>query len=173
MTTETVHFVINNALLCEDVRQEMNNKFIIIGVFSGDIILPIVPARVAISAYLDGRVKVRGKNSLHIRYSGPDPAKEMVIEAAFEALHDSQQVTIPLPRGDVLMDQEGEFCIDISDDGNEWVPLIRKRIILDPSINPGPIFSQPPSAQSQLDAPDSSSQPEPSRRAAPKKRRRS
>lgn len=167
-----ISFQVRNALLCEDVRQEKTEKFFLIGVFSGDIIISKVPARVAIALYMEGALERAGTTNIQIRFSGPGEG-EGIVGAEFATSTDGERVVIPIPRLELLFEEAGTFRVDISDDDHTWVTVIEKKVVVtDRVLTPFAAETPQPSEQSPPDVPASSSQPEPSPKGSPKKRRR-
>lgn len=118
-----------NALLCEDIRQERNNKYIIIGVYSGDIILQKVPSTVLVSLFVEMKVSKAGQNTAKIRLAGPGE-DSAVLDMAFETQQPNQVVTLAGPAMTVIMAKAGPFTVSASTDGRKWVPIIEKQVIL-------------------------------------------
>lgn len=156
---------LGNVLICDEVRQERNGKFILLGVFAGDILVSTIPASVPLSFYIELNVPSPGHHALSLRFSGPGE-HSATLKVNLEAA-EAGPGGINGPRMEVAMTQEGELRVDASTDDENWVNLVSKRVRLDPNASP-PLFEQSPP-----DVQETSSSPEPSRRAAPKKRRRS
>ena len=163
-----------NAILCEEVRQEKNNKFILLGVFSGDILVEEIPANLGLSFYLEAIIAKPGPTNLWLKMSGPSEEDEALIEARMEAASAGTAATIALPRMDVLMRGEGVFRLSASQDEKDWVTLIEKKVSQRDGLwSLSPIERLPLFEQSPSDDQETSSQPEPSRRGSRAKRPRS
>lgn len=166
-------FRVGNALLCEDVRQEKTEKFILVGVFSGDILIGKVPSRVAIALYMDGVLERAGATEVQIRFSGPGEG-EGIVGAEFVTSSDGERVVIPVPRVELLFEAAGTFRVEVSDDDQTWTTVIEKKVVLTDRVLTAFATEAPqPSEQSPHDAPETSSLPETSPGGSPKKRRRS
>lgn len=126
---------VRTALLCEDVRQEKSNKFILIGVFANDIVLSTMPAAIPISFFIELKSSKLGTQHLYFRISGPgnESAK---LKIGLDIKDAESVVAIPGPKLDIRMDADGVFKIDASTDEKRWVNLIAKKVWLDPSIEP-------------------------------------
>lgn len=132
---ETGTVTVLNKILCEDVRQEQNNKHILIGVYSGDMLVGELPANVQLSFYLELAFKSPGDQILHLRLSGPGK-RTAELKMAAQVTEIGTPSAVTSPRFEVLMDQEGVFRLDLSDDGVQWVTLIEKRVIHQPGLVP-------------------------------------
>lgn len=142
-----------NAILCEEIRQEKSNKFILIGVFSGDIVVEKFPAQLGLSAYIEAIVSKPGQSSVWLRLSGPGEG-EALIEAVLETTKADEAATLPLPRMDVSMTCEGTFRLSASEDQDTWVSLIEKEVIQRDGLwTLTSIERVPPSEQSQPEDP--------------------
>lgn len=52
----SVDLKIETAVLCDDVRLEINGKLILIGVYTGDVVIPKFPNSVSVMLFLMGQV---------------------------------------------------------------------------------------------------------------------
>lgn len=160
---------VDSVLFCDDVRREKDtNKHILIGVFSGDMITPELPAFIPLSFYIDGHITRSVEVPLHIRLSGPGEgdAKMKLIVRSDEP---SGAIAISGPGGFLRIESEGSVKLSLSSDGEKWRTVKKIRVIHRPAQT---ISSPLPASQSPPDAPDSSSPPEPSPPSSPRKRRR-
>jgi hypothetical protein len=60
------------AIFCDDVRREDNGKELLIGVYSGSLQLPILPAPVMLSVWVPFERSGIGKVPIEFRLLGPD-----------------------------------------------------------------------------------------------------
>jgi hypothetical protein len=68
MTAKASHKMnVTAALVCDDVRKEINGKDILIGVYSGGILVPQFPGEVTMALYLQYEPTVTGKIDGSIR----------------------------------------------------------------------------------------------------------
>lgn len=170
---QTESLSISTAIFCDDIRFEKSNKFILVGVTTGDLIVPRVPARVSVAVYLEAISRRSGEIKFFIQYAGPGEGAG-IINAQFNSGASDERIALPVLRSDVLMECEGAFRIAISEDGDNWVTLFEKQIQVGDVSDAGISIEQPPPPeQSPSDAPQTSAQPEPSRQGSRGKRRRS
>lgn len=120
---------IRNALICDDVRQEVNGKHFLIGVYSGDILVPEFPAALALSAYLEIDAPTVGEQELHIRFCGPDGPLSG-IRGAIEVQDTRHALALPTPRLPVALDRECEIAVEVSFDDKRWTTAVRKQVRL-------------------------------------------
>ena len=160
-------FKIEKSILCEDVREEISKKHTLVGVYAGDILISAIPGSMSLALYIEASVAKIGKFDLNLKLSGPGE-HEATLKARIDVAQPGTAV-IATPRIDLLVDQEGVFRLDLGTEGSDWVNVISKKIILNPSIATS---AQQLSEQSPTASPESSSPPEPSPPSSPKKRRR-
>src|ERR1044071_3093409 len=60
-----------NCVVCDEIRQEITNKFILIGVYVKDIVVPEFPTHTAISIWLQYRPDRIGDHDIFVRVNGP------------------------------------------------------------------------------------------------------
>lgn len=134
-------FKIDRSIMCEDVREEKNGKYTLVGVYVGDIQFSAIPGNIAIAFFLEVSLKRSGKFEIHFRLSGPGDHSAL-IKATVLFGEITGPAVIATPRIDLLVDQEGDFTMEISSDGANWTTIAAKRISLNPSLAISP---QPPS----------------------------
>jgi len=124
-----------NAILCEDIRREEGTgKGMLIGVFSGDIIVPELPGNVQLAIYLEVKASP-GEHTAQLRLSGPQKGKGMhaTLAAVFDGGDTGGNAVIATPKFGILMQSEGVFKVEGQVDGGPWSTLISKKVILRPS----------------------------------------
>lgn len=130
-------FDIKTTILCDDVRQESGTgKYILIGVFTGDILVREFPAQVQLALYIeiDGPA---GHHDVELRLSGPQ-AGEGILNISLDAETDGVGA-VTTPRITVAMESEGTFRADWRVAGGDWENILSKQVrLLDPTV-----FRQP------------------------------
>lgn len=119
--------VFRNAILCDDIRQEKNNKYILIGVFSGDVVASQFPAALAFSVYAEHVTDGPGHHDMAIRFSLSGEHKAEV--RARIDMPIAGTATIVLPPMPIELQAEGELLVTAQLDDAAPVELIRKRVI--------------------------------------------
>lgn len=137
---------VGNVMLCDDIRQEQgNNKFILIGVYSGDIIISELPADISLAFYMEIKAP-KGHHQIEIRLSGPQKGGQAILKSQFE--HSGVGTgTIASPRINISMAEEGPFRIDMRAGTGRWVNLISKRVMLNPNALQAPPAQVVPAPQ--------------------------
>lgn len=118
---ESTNFRVRNVVLCEDIRQEKSNKFILIGVYAGNILVETLPCDIPLSLFIDGTIDRGGESTLFIRLSGPgEGSGTMGINYSGDSGGAGVLVT---PRMDVHMECAGVFRVEVSEDRITWTLL--------------------------------------------------
>jgi len=114
------------AVLCEDVREEVNRKHSLMGVYSGNILVPQFPAHLRLALYADLNLPGRGEYALSLRanYDGKEQFN-LKAQIKSEKLGSSALV---LPSFVLKVPDEGDFVLDYSFDGGEWQQLMKKHV---------------------------------------------
>lgn len=141
-------FRIDSLLLCDDIRKEDNGKAIIIGVYTGDIVVPKFPAALMLSIWLQGHAEEDAESfSLRpelVTESGSDPKTsdtpfsgtgKIKVSAGDEFIIVTEKVV-----AQVL--EPGHISMWMKFGDKEWFELIRKKIVLSPTAS---IAQRPPS----------------------------
>ncbi|WP_148649253.1 hypothetical protein [Novosphingobium barchaimii] len=136
------NFNLHDAVLCEDVRQEITGKFLIIGAYSGNIMVSSFPANIAVNFYLPFEPLVSGEVLFSIRYSIENGATA-ILEGGVEVNAVGETSALFGPRVELPVGQEGALTIDFSEDGGKtWVAVVKKSIMLGVTASPfGTLFA--------------------------------
>jgi hypothetical protein len=104
----TVEFT--TAMLCDMVRQEMNGKFIAIGIYSSSVIFAGFPAIGQFQVFAKSRISQPGKHSLHVRtlVSGEE---DQHVEAEMEVEKPSNEWLV-LPLQPIQFKVPGPFTLE-------------------------------------------------------------
>ncbi len=130
---------IETVLVCDDIREEITHKLILIGVYSGNFVVPEFPSNFFLAFYFTMTANDPGEFELNLRLSLPKTRPEMYMRVKFAvpALEDTSlagdqfgtftpkiPITIPAPGELVLSARWGEQ--------GKFRPVLRKSIILAP-----------------------------------------
>ena len=161
---------VDTAIMCEFIAESTGNKHTLVNVISGDLVVSQFPAQLPVAFYFEITPSVTESADFVIEISfGKRKAAGAKAHVEFEA---GKRGVIALPIGLLGTDKPGEIRVTFARDGERPITLLKKKVLAGPPPTL-PNVSQQLSEQSQPDAPDSSSQPEPSPPISPKKRRRS
>lgn len=155
--------IFTHGVVCDDIRQENNGKFMIIGMYTGSLIPPKLPYLTKVAFGVWATAPVSGEYHCDFQFILEPEGKVLGgAEIGFELQPGETQVFLPLPALPANIGGPGFIVLRdrISD-----TEIIRVRVS-SPSEHPQP------DGQPQPASPESSSPPEPSRPGSPKRRRR-
>lgn len=136
-------FAVVNAVVCDDIRYEINNKISLMGVFANNISVPNFPAvGLRMAVYCEVQVPERGKQysfEMKLTYAN---VERMRILGAFE-VHDADVAVVASPQLNVALEREGELEISVSIDNNPPIKVIKKQVAVGTVTLP---LSAPPSS---------------------------
>lgn len=112
-------------VICEDVREEINHKRILIGVFSGDILVSSLPGQLSLTLYIEHKLQGEQKLEFIIYYAEEEQAR---IEMQAETKEVGVIAVIPFPRFGLAIKKPGELRVDVSIDSGEPEKLIAKTV---------------------------------------------
>jgi len=122
-----------NCVICDEIRQEVTNKYMLIGVYVGDMVLPDFPSHAAISLWIQYRPDRLGEREISFRFNGPSqeegklaPFASMKVLASIDRLSD---VAIPLQKMVFTADRPGEVSVEFSEDNENWTEVNRLKVI--------------------------------------------
>ena len=116
-------------LVCDDVRKEISNKEILIGVYSGNIQLPAMPTQILLSFWMEMISKKKGPYELTLRIQFPNPDHKFEVRVAGDVPEAKMQFSIFTPQGSFLIDREGELKIYGKLPGSEKFELLKSKTV--------------------------------------------
>lgn len=117
-----------SAVVCDDVREENNGKEFLIGVYSGAIIVhmipsPPLPLRCWVNLAIEGPCKV------NLKFRATDHDNKEIFQLGLETGTDDEVGMGSIPLGPInytLRDHEGSLSIDYKEEDGEWTNIITK-----------------------------------------------
>jgi hypothetical protein len=113
-------------VICDDVRQEVNGKQIIIGVYGNRIVVSSMPFGIPISIWMEFDAKKLGKNSFQVKISY-STGFETVIRVDLD-IYEIGSIGIATPPILVSGAADGQLTVEVSNDGKKWKVIKRKAI---------------------------------------------
>src|SRR4051812_43720152 len=112
------------AVLCDEIRKEDNGKLLLIGVYSGEILIDQVPTAIAFSAYMNLFLP-GGKSVVSMRLRSGDeisPKVELTAEGATPIT-----LGIPTPRIPITFKAEGVLQLEVQfNKTGDWQEVVKK-----------------------------------------------
>lgn len=134
---------ITTIIVCDDVRKEITNKDILIGVYTGDIVVQDFPAWVRLSVWIEMLPSATGEHHMTFRVGMTDRTlSELMLRLQIREI---ASMGISLPNTAHLIEKETEFVVELKE-GTEWRSLKRKKIIKGRVEHYPPVGFLPPTA---------------------------
>ena len=116
------------AILGEEVRPELGNKHSILGIYTGDVLLPEFPANIRLSFYIVFKFIRAGEHKIELRIL----LDNKVITSGVTELtsNEGDPAVLVSPSGILGVDSPSELKIDASVDGGRRTTLVKKQIRL-------------------------------------------
>lgn len=118
-----------NAILCEDIRDETGNKKSLMGVLTGDVLVPSFPAPIQIAAFFQYRPDKDDADELSIMIRFVDDKTEMAKAKTVVNARNKEAITIALPKGIATFDKETVFRVFASVNDGPEQEIITKKVI--------------------------------------------
>jgi hypothetical protein len=131
------------------VRQENNNKFIVIGIFPVDIVVPHVPADVFINFYVELGASPGEKGTVFVRVSDPSQ-RSVILKMDYQA--EGPIASLYGPRLSLRLEKEGVLKIEFGESAEQYDLSLERQVKIG-SIASVPLFLQSPPAAPASSAP--------------------
>jgi len=132
-----VPFDVETVVLCDDIRQEGNGKYLLIGVYGGNVVLRGFPTDLQLSLWILARPRKLGKTQAKIRVVGPQDT--ILAEGGLEVdVKDTAGALImALPGLPMQVQREGKMRIELaSPTDDDWASIKTVDLVLAPTASP-------------------------------------
>lgn len=151
----SVRNIITNAILCDDIREENNGKHLLIGVYSGDVIVNAPEIKnLLLSVYMELRYPASQKINISFRIR---LGKEIILQVPpidIARIGEQEESGVFRLGGVPISTREDtQFKVEASINEGTYTVALRKNVKLLPSPGQSSNAIPQPSEQSQLDAP--------------------
>jgi len=136
---------IGAVIICDNVRQEINGKQILIGVYASDIIVNSKNSILPLSIWVEYTPDKAGDDSVHFRilYNARPVAGVQVNMHVKEAGKINGIATPAMP---IQIHEPGQLAIEVSADGKQWMEVKTKAVRIAPVTGAVPLsFASPQS----------------------------
>ncbi len=119
------------AIACDDIRQEANGKFILIGVYSGNIGLSSFPAQIGIGFWMIAKPSKKGEYHIQFRVqilgeSDPVVGGEMTAHVRDE----QQEAVLIIPPIPILIPSPSDLTLQYREGDSAWNIVCAMRVRL-------------------------------------------
>ncbi|WP_282608966.1 hypothetical protein [Pelagibius sp. Alg239-R121] len=130
-----------NVLLCDDIRQEISNKLILIGVYTGHIVLSEFPANIRLAVYAEFKPRELTVEDVQLRYK-LDGKLLATISGRVEAHDLDSWATAAIPALPLQLESMGELSIE-AQFGDGSVEVIGRKQIISGEVTRLSLTNQP------------------------------
>ncbi|MDQ1183550.1 hypothetical protein [Agrobacterium larrymoorei] len=109
-----------HAFFCDDIRQEMSGKFILIGVYTGEMNVSVGPATLPLSMWVEIAGLPAGKQKLNFsvrKHVGSQRTEIARMDVEVEVMNEKLPVSLPLQGLPVSIDSDCSFSLSVSHAG--------------------------------------------------------
>ncbi|MGB6451479.1 MAG: hypothetical protein WBE92_12070 [Steroidobacteraceae bacterium] len=128
---------IRAAIMCDEVRREDNGKGLYIGVYAGDVVVKEFPAILRLTCVLLGQPKRSTEREIELKLTydenTTDP-KSLSAKADLDATppDNVEEVQLILPNAVLTFREPTTITLSVKD-GEQWRPIMKKKVLLAPS----------------------------------------
>jgi hypothetical protein len=120
-----------SVIICDDVRKEQSGKDILIGVFSGGIVLPAYPSHLRLAFWIEIQPEAVGE--IHCQIKVETPSGNPPIEAEFDlGVTEVDTAVIVMGGVPLAFERDGEIVVSAKMGSAEWRVVKRKRVFRRP-----------------------------------------
>lgn len=113
-----------NAIICDEIREEKTGKYFLIGVYRNTIQTPEFPVDMTVSAFLAVLFERNGKYTIEFRYA--HNKKQLIGGRAECDVRDyKSSVIMSLPAAHIQIQKEGVLALQMREIGKNWRTLKR------------------------------------------------
>jgi hypothetical protein len=120
------HANISSVIVCDDIRREISGKDILIGVYSGEIVLSSIPFSLNLAIWLEYTPSIVGHNEFYIRFMFNNEPIGSINGGIDVAVITS--IGLPITGFNIRGDKPGELQIEFSSDGKTFTTVSRKTL---------------------------------------------
>ncbi|MGB3583235.1 MAG: hypothetical protein WBA40_19295 [Roseiarcus sp.] len=117
---------VSAVIICDDIRQEMNGKQILIGVYGNAIIVPSMPFSIPLSVWMEYNPTKTGPDAVYVKLSYTT-GFSVSVKADLQ-VNEIGPMGLGIPPIMVSGASDGTLTIELSGDGREWREIKRKDV---------------------------------------------
>ena len=154
-------FTVGSVVLCDDVRREITNKDILIGVYGGGIMAPSLPAAIPLALWIEFTPKIIGPYSFDLKIRLPPGDSEIIMQLVTEFQSAGEPASIYTPQLICPIKESGSIDVFIKGTKDEgWILIKSKTVTLGAPATPAtPIkvhYGEPPAVEDVTPLPETS-----------------
>lgn len=121
---------LEQVLLCDDVRREVNGKQIIIGVYGDDILLPLFPISIPLCLWMRFRFRSPGTHSLEFSVIG-ERQQRLIPPTTVKVTVPDPPKAIDITLGGILLNitEPEALRFQWRDEAGEWKQMLAAKVV--------------------------------------------
>jgi hypothetical protein len=119
---------LRNVIVCEDIRDEIGNKKSLMGVLTGDILVPAFPATIQIAVFFEYLPDSNDSDHLSIGFRLLVGDGEIVNGGMQATISSKQTASFALPKALITFENETTFKMLVSVNGRPEEEILSRRI---------------------------------------------
>jgi hypothetical protein len=124
---------IAHAIACDDIRQETNGKFILIGAYSGNIGLPFFPIQIAIGFWMLAKPSQKGDYQVQFRIKGPGDEEVLASGQMTVHVQEQENTALVIPPIPLSIKSAGDIKLQYQEGSESWITICNLQAKLVPS----------------------------------------
>lgn len=125
---------IAHAIACDDIRQETNGKFILIGAYSGNIGLPFFPIQIAIGFWILAKPSQKGDYQVQFRVKGPEDDEVLAGGQMNVHVQEQENTALVIPPMPLSIRSAGDIELQYQEGSGSWNTICNLQAKLAPSL---------------------------------------
>ena len=121
-----------SVIVCDDIRKEISNKDILIGVYSGSIVFQAFPSTIPLSLWIEVEPDQLGPADIELRIVAPSGNPETIAKLHME-VGAIETTGLSLQGIPLQFEREGDLKIAFRQAGEDWRTIKTKKVIRTPS----------------------------------------
>lgn len=102
-------FQIVSAVICDDIRREVNQKDILIGVYGADIIVSNLPFQIGLAFWMEFTTKKTDSVDVFVKIEAPNHQKSFEFSVNIEINEKQDSYVISIPPIQILVENPGKI----------------------------------------------------------------
>lgn len=117
---------VTNVVLCDDIRTERNNKLIMVGVYTADLLVPKFPANMRLALYFTVQGAPAGQHEFEVRIIAT--GSNSGISGTVDVANPQDPIIVVTPPVPVVFPKAGKLKVDFKIGDSGWLKVVTKEV---------------------------------------------
>jgi hypothetical protein len=123
---------VESVIVCEDIRKEINNKEILIGVYSGNIVVASYPAMLKLAFWVELVPDSMDVHHLSLKIESPSGNPPIEVEFDLSVKEANTAATIAFGNLPIAIERDGELKVSFKEGDGDWSVIKQKKVLRGP-----------------------------------------